>query len=115
VEIRTALERLAALAQETRLTVFRTLVQQGPGGIAAGELAERVGISPSNLSFHVAALERAGLVAGTRSGRSIAYAADYRAMSDLLAYLYESCCQGQGCAPGAATAPAAKTATKGKS
>jgi len=111
MEITAALERLSALAQETRLTIFRQLVEQGPGGLAAGELAERIGISPSNLSFHVAALERAGLVTGTRSGRSIAYAADYGAMSELLAYLYDNCCQGGGCAPGAG--PASR-ATKGK-
>ena len=104
MEVNTALDRLSALAQETRLAIFRRLVQTGPGGLPAGELAERIGISPSNLSFHVAALERAGLVTGTKSGRSIAYAADYRAMSDLLAYLYENCCQGAGCAPGAASA-----------
>jgi ArsR family transcriptional regulator, arsenate/arsenite/antimonite-responsive transcriptional repressor len=111
MEITTALERLSALAQETRLTIFRKLVEQGPGGLAAGELAEKIGISPSNLSFHVAALERAGLVAGAKSGRSIAYTADYRAMSELLAYLYENCCQGGGCAP--AAKPAGR-ATKGK-
>ena len=108
MEITTALERLSALAQETRLTIFRKLVEQGPGGLAAGELAERIGISPSNLSFHVAALERAGLVAGTRNGRSIAYVADYRAMNELLAYLYENCCQGAGCAPAALPAKRAK-------
>ena len=101
MEIQIALERLAALAQETRLTLFRLLIQQGPEGLAAGELAERLGVSPSNLSFHVAALERAGLVAGNRSGRSILYAADYTAMNGLLAYLYENCCQGAGCAPAA--------------
>jgi len=111
MEITAALERLSALAQETRLTIFRKLVEQGPTGLPAGELAERIGISPSNLSFHVATLERAGLVAGTKSGRSILYAASYPAMAELLAYLYDNCCQGGACSPGAK--PAIR-ATKGK-
>jgi ArsR family transcriptional regulator len=99
MEITTALDRLGALAQETRLALFRSLVKQGPEGLAAGALAERLDISPPNLSFHIAALERAGLVTGTKSGRSVVYAANYAAMNELLAYLYENCCAGAGCAP----------------
>jgi DNA-binding transcriptional ArsR family regulator len=104
MKLTNAVGRLGALAQETRLALFRTLVQQGPTGLAAGELAERLGISPPNLSFHVATLERAGLVEGRKSGRSVVYAASYSGMQELLAYLYENCCQGSGCGPGAATA-----------
>lgn len=104
----TALDRLGALAQETRLALFRRLVQQGPQGLPAGELAAALGIAPSNLSFHVAALERAGLVTGKRNGRSVVYAASFGAMQELLAYLYENCCQGS-CAP-----PRAAAVRKGK-
>jgi DNA-binding transcriptional ArsR family regulator len=103
-----AVERLGALAQETRLALFRALVQQGRTGLAAGELAERLGISPPNLSFHVATLERAGLVERRRNGRSVVYAASYSGMQELLAYLYENCCQGSGCGPGATTASKGK-------
>ena len=94
-----ALERLGALAQETRLELFRRLVQQGPEGLAAGALAATLDIPSPTLSFHVRELERSGLVERRREGRSIVYAASYGAMQELLAYLYESCCQGAGCAP----------------
>lgn len=90
---------LGALAQEHRLAAFRLLVQAGPEGLAAGALAEAVGVVPSSMSFHLAQLANAGLVVQRRQGRSIIYAADYAAMGALMAYLTENCCAGRSCAP----------------
>jgi len=89
---------LGALAQQSRLEVFRLLVRRGPAGLAAGEISERVGVPPTTLSFHLAQLSRAGLVTSRRQGRSILYAADYGAMQDLMGFLTENCCQEGGCA-----------------
>lgn len=90
---------LGALAQEHRLAAFRLLVQAGPAGLAAGTLAEALGIPPSSLSFHLAQLSHSGLVTQRRVSRSIIYAADYDAMNGLLSYLTENCCAGGSCAP----------------
>ncbi len=76
-----AIEALAALAQETRLAIFRLLVRQGPDGLPAGTIGERLDIPAPTLSFHLAQLSRAGLVTSRRAGRSILYAADYRGMN----------------------------------
>lgn len=89
----------AALAQETRLAALRALVQAGPNGLAAGRLAERVGVSPSNLSFHLKELERAGLIAARRKGTSIVYSPSFTTLGALLTFLGEDCCAGQGCGP----------------
>src|SRR5262245_56878243 len=94
-----ALDALGALAQESRLVVFRTLVQRGPEGLAAGQLAGKLGIPPPTLSFHLGQLGPAGLVTSRRQGRSIVYAADYQGMQRLMGFLYENCCQGGECAP----------------
>jgi ArsR family transcriptional regulator len=96
-----AIAALAALAQDNRLDVFRLLVQAGPEGIAAGEVAESLGIAPNTLSFHFDRLRHAGLVSVRRDGRSMIYAARYETMNTLLAYLTENCCRGasQACAP----------------
>lgn len=95
---------LAALAQETRLSIYRTLVQAGPEGLAAGRIAEAVGTPASTLSFHLKELSNAGLVRSRQDGRFIYYSADYAAMSELVAFLTEKCCQGsQACGPKAAT------------
>jgi len=83
---------LAALAQSTRLAVFRLLVQQGPTGLAAGEIAARLDIAPATLSFHLKELSRAGLVGPRQDGRFIYYAADFAAMNELLGFLTENCC-----------------------
>lgn len=89
---------LGALAQEHRLAVFRLLVQAGPDGMAAGALAERLGVRASSLSFHLAQLSNAGLVSQRRESRSIIYTADYAAMNGLIAFLTENCCAGSSCA-----------------
>jgi DNA-binding transcriptional ArsR family regulator len=85
---------LAALAQETRLDVFRLLVQVGPEGLAAGQIGERLRLPSATLSFHLNQLRHAGLVTFRRESRSLIYAAEYSAMNGLLAYLTENCCQG---------------------
>jgi len=105
---------LAALAQDTRLAIYRLLVQQGATGLAAGEIAAELGLAPATLSFHLKELARASLVKARQEGRYIFYAADYAAMNGLLAYLTENCCaaDGTGCAPGTACAPAPKSRTK---
>ena len=94
-----AVTALAALAQEHRLTLFRLLVQSGPEGLPAGAIAEALGIPNSSLSFHLAQLSKAGLVAQERRHRSIIYTADYSAMNALVGYLMENCCAGSACAP----------------
>ncbi len=94
METTAAVEALAALAQETRLQVFRLLVRQGRAGAAAGEIAERLELPAPTLSFHLAHLARAGLVMPRREGRSIIYSANYSAMNSLLGYLTENCCRG---------------------
>ena len=109
-----ALERLAALAQETRLALFRKLVQQGPAGLAAGEIAAALAVPAPTLSFHLAQLERAGLVLSRREGRSIRYTTNYGAMEELLAYLYDNCCQGGACCPPDSPLAALSGARKGK-
>jgi ArsR family transcriptional regulator, arsenate/arsenite/antimonite-responsive transcriptional repressor len=94
MEIR-AVEALGALAHETRLGVFRLLVQAGPDGMIAGAIAEAQGVPPSTMSHHLATLERAGLVQSTRESRLIHYRADYAGMRQLLAFLMQDCCAGR--------------------
>lgn len=101
-----AIEALAALAQETRLSLFRLLVEQGPQGLAAGEIGDKLRIPAPTLSFHLAQLARAGLVSSRREGRSIIYAADFGGMNELIAYLTENCCGGKAiCTPAAPPVP----------
>ncbi len=95
---------LAALAHEHRLAVFRLLIRQGPNGLAAGDIAERIGVPPSTLSHHLAQLERARLLRSWRRVRQIFYAVDLEGTRRLVAFLTEDCCQGHpeicGYAPG---------------
>jgi ArsR family transcriptional regulator, arsenate/arsenite/antimonite-responsive transcriptional repressor len=97
---------LGALAQETRLDIFRLLVEKGPEGLPAGEMGERLGQPSPTMSFHLSQLRFAGLVESRRESRSIIYNANYKAMNELLGYLTENCCGGRPelCAPGTATA-----------
>lgn len=89
-----AVDALGALAHETRLSVFRTLVKAGPEGMIAGAIAEHQGVPPSTMSHHLATLERAGLVQSERESRLIHYRADFAAMRRLLTFLMQDCCQG---------------------
>lgn len=98
-----AVEALSALAQEHRLSLFRLLVQAGSEGIAAGALAESLSVPNSSLSFHLAHLNRAGLIEQRREGRSLIYSANYDAMNALVGYLMENCCAGADCSPAAAS------------
>src|SRR4029077_18606795 len=106
-----ALAGLAALAQENRLDTFRLLVQAGPDGMPAGEVAAALGRPPNTLTFHFDRLREAGLVTVRREGRSMIYAARYDTMNGLLAYLTENCCQG---AAANCTAPSCETGTARK-
>lgn len=90
---------LSALANEHRLAVYRLLVQAGPEGLAAGVIADKLGLPASSLSFHLAHLNRAGLVSQRRESRSLIYAADYSQMNALVGFLTENCCGGASCAP----------------
>lgn len=105
---------LAALAQGSRLAVYRLLVRRGPEGYAAGEISERLGIPGPTLSFHLKELAQAGLVTARKESRFIYYTANFERMSGLLAYLTENCCSlGVECAP--ACTPASATERKRKS
>ncbi|MFJ1311833.1 ArsR/SmtB family transcription factor [Agrobacterium sp. P15N1-A] len=103
---RQALIAFGALSQETRLHIIRMLVVAGPDGMAAGALAEKVEVSPSNISFHLKELEHSGLVAAQRQSRSIIYTANYEALGGLVRFLMEDCCSGHPeiCAPAAEVA-----------
>lgn len=99
MEINDAVKALSAIAHESRLTVFRLLVQAGPGGLPAGQLAELTGIPPSSLSFHLKELVHAGLLHSRQQGRFVIYEARFESMAALLTYLTENCCGGQPCMP----------------
>ena len=94
-----AAERLAALGHDTRLAVFRLLVQAGPEGLSAGVIGERMGLAPATLSFHLAHLSRVGLISARQDGRFIFYATDFSAMDDLISFLTDNCCNGASCLP----------------
>jgi ArsR family transcriptional regulator, arsenate/arsenite/antimonite-responsive transcriptional repressor len=110
METKDAVAALAALAQESRLEVYRLLVQAGPEGLPASGIAERVGIPGNTLSFHLKSLSQAQLVASRQEGRFIFYSANYRQMTALLSFLSENCCGGRGCPP-SATSPRGRRAT----
>lgn len=89
-----AIAALSALAQESRLDVFRLLVQTGPEGMSPGHISERLGLPSATLSFHLSSLKHSGLVKCRRESRSLIYTAEYTAITALIAYLTENCCQG---------------------
>ncbi|MFO0997309.1 MAG: metalloregulator ArsR/SmtB family transcription factor [Alphaproteobacteria bacterium] len=95
MDIKDAVDALSALAQPSRLEVFRRLVRVGPEGLAAGEIARALDVPANTMSAHLAILSRAGLVLARREGRSIIYTADFDGMRDLMTYLMEDCCQGR--------------------
>jgi len=107
METSQAVTALAALAQDNRLDIFRLLVEAGPQGLAAGEVAEKLGLAPNTLTFHFDRLRVAGLVTVRRDGRSMIYAARFETMNGLVAFLTENCCQGapEKCAPVAVCKP----------
>lgn len=103
-----AVAALAALAQDNRLDVYRLLVQAGPDGLAAGNVASELKLAPNTLTFHFDRLRQAGLVSVRRDGRSMIYSANYDSMNSLIAYLTDNCCGGspEKCAPAAVCKPA---------
>jgi ArsR family transcriptional regulator len=90
---------LAALAHDSRLAIFRVLVQAGPAGLSAGKIGEAIGVSPSSVSFHMKELAHADMVTSHQEGRFVIYAANFATMNTLLAFLTENCCGGNPCAP----------------
>jgi ArsR family transcriptional regulator len=103
MESKNAVEALGALAQDSRLQIYRLLVQAGPEGVAASDIAERLGVPANTLSFHLKTLSHAGLVLSRQEGRFIYYSANYEQMNALLGFLTENCCGGRSCLPVAAS------------
>lgn len=102
MELKNAIAALAALAQDSRLAIYRLLVQAGGAGLPAGRIADSLALPAPTLSFHLAQLRGAGLISMQRHGRSLIYTADYARMNALLAYLTENCCAGNPAACAAA-------------
>lgn len=101
---------LAALAQETRLAIFRLLVETGPQGLPVGTIAEKLILANATLSFHLKELTNAGLTIATPNGRSIIYSANFETMNGLIGYLTENCCAGSSCSPSMAACAVVKPA-----
>jgi ArsR family transcriptional regulator, arsenate/arsenite/antimonite-responsive transcriptional repressor len=112
VETNQAVQALSALAQDTRLGIYRLLVQAGPQGLAAGAIGDKLDLAPATLSFHLAGLARAGLAQGRQEGRFVIYTANFENMNALVAFLTENCCSGTACAPTAC--PPSNPTVKGK-
>jgi DNA-binding transcriptional ArsR family regulator len=108
MEMSQIIDALSALAQATRLAVYRLLVESGPDGLPAGEIGEKLDLPPATLSFHLAHLARAGLLRSRQDGRFIIYSADFENMNRLVGYLTENCCGGASCAPAQRQPPAMK-------
>ncbi len=108
------IEALGALAHEHRLAIFRLLVERGPSGLPAGRIAERVGLVPSSLTFHLQNLQRGGLITQRREGRQLIYSADFNVMTALVGYLTDNCCAESAaeCCPPVRQAKSAKRAAK---
>lgn len=114
METKSVLAALAALAQETRLAVFRYLVEAGPAGMSVGRIAEALEVPAATLSFHLKELSHAGLVASRQESRFIWYSANYDAMNGLIAYLTENCCRGNPEVCGADCAPTKRSTSRKK-
>jgi ArsR family transcriptional regulator len=99
METKAVVTALSALAQDSRLAVFRALVQAGPAGLAAGKISEMTGIPPSSLSFHLKELTHAGLASSQQAGRFVIYTAAFDTMNALLGFLTDNCCGGNPCSP----------------
>ena len=106
---------LAALAQETRLAIFRLLVETGPQGLPVGSIAETLGLANATLSFHLKELTNAGLTIATPNGRSIVYSANFDTMNGVIGYLTENCCAGSSCLPSIAACTPVKVQKKSTS
>ncbi|EMI19624.1 transcriptional regulator, ArsR family [Rhodopirellula maiorica SM1] len=117
MELNQAVIALSALAQESRLEVFRLLVRLGPEGLPAGQIAEKLKIPPATLSFHLKELSHAGLVESRKEGRSVIYAINVKGINCLMGFLTEDCCQGRPelCAPGSCDQPEKKQTKKPQS
>ena len=99
MKTKSAVTALAAIAQDSRLAIFRALVQAGPDGMSAGKIGEATGIAPSSLSFHMKELAHANMVRSRQDGRFVIYAANFTTMNALLAFLTTNCCGGNPCTP----------------
>ncbi len=99
MEIQNATELLSALGHESRLSIFRLLVEAGPEGMNVSAIAEKLPLPGATLSFHLAHLSRVGLIKGERESRFIRYSAEYETMDELIAFLTSNCCQGTSCLP----------------
>ncbi|MGO0789496.1 ArsR/SmtB family transcription factor [Herbaspirillum seropedicae] len=105
METKAVITALAALAQESRLAIFRHLVQIGPEGSAASKIGEALDIAPSSLSFHMKELTRADLVTSRHEGRYVIYSANFTVMNDVIGFLTENCCGGSACSSVRACCP----------
>jgi DNA-binding transcriptional ArsR family regulator len=99
MESKTAVKALAALAQDSRLAIFRALVVAGPEGLTVGKISEEVGVAPATLSFHLKELVNADLISSRQESRFIYYSANYSEMNELLGFLTKNCCSGKSCEP----------------
>ena len=114
MDTRQAVASLAALAQDSRLRVYRLLVEAGPTGLAVGEIGASLKVAPATLSFHLKELSHAGLVKARQEGRFIYYSANYDRMNRLLGYLTENCCARDGVACGVGCGPPAGSKSSAK-
>ena len=113
-----AVDALSALAQESRLSIYRLLVEAGPEGLSAGRIGEALKLPPATLSFHLSHLTRAGLAQSRQEGRFVFYSADFRNVNALVGYLTENCCRatgGEACEPGCAPAACAPSTPRSRS